>query len=158
MKPAVQTDEHTTDHRTRDGQLRHDHGRDERDAPGDQLLERLGPEGKPVGEHQPACAGCDVDDADQGLVWDALVARSRDREDHRADRCECERVQRDGERVALVVVAHEDRPHHAEGRDLGEREVDEDDLALDDMHAEVDQHAGHGEARQQRQPVDVDQL
>ena len=57
-----------------------------------------------------------------------------------------------------MVVAHEDGPHHAERRDLREREIDEDHLALDDVHAEVHEHPGYGEAREQRKPVDVDQL
>ena len=133
----------TATDRAADRELRHDRGRDERDAAGDQLVQRLGAEREPIGEHEPAGTRRDIDDADQRLVRDPLVARSRDREHERADRGERERVQRDRERVVLVVVAHQDRPHHAERRDLREREVDEDHLALDDVHAEVDEDPRH---------------
>jgi hypothetical protein len=56
-----------------------------------------------------------------------------------------------------VVVAHEDRPHHAEGGDLGERDVHENDLALDDVHAERP-GSRDGEAGQDRQALDIEQL
>ena len=45
----------------------------------------------------------------------------------------------------------EQRDGGAEGRDLRERQVDEDDPALDDMHAQIGVNAGDDEARGKRQ-------
>ena len=52
--------------------------------------------------------------------------------------------------MRVEVVAGEQRDGRAERGDLREREVDEDDPALDHVHAEVGVDAGQDEAGQKR--------
>ena len=69
------------------------------------------------------------------------------REHRRADEreAEAEPVDAGGVRIA-AGERQQHRDRRAERRDLREREVDEDDAALDDVHAEVGVDAGENQA------------
>jgi hypothetical protein len=54
--------------------------------------------------------------------------------------------------VGLVVVPHQDRPHHAERGDLRQREVDENDFARQHLDAEIGVDADEAHGHEKRQP------
>jgi hypothetical protein len=100
------------------------------------ILEVLGPFGGLAHGQDRGGRGDGVDDADDRLLGDTRLAmHAREREDRRADDREAERPEVRHRVVQLVSgqIGH----GRAEGGDLGEREVDEDDPPLDHVHAEV---------------------
>ena len=89
-------------------------------------------------------------DPDQGLLRDRGVVFTRECEDQSADQRESEREEVGLDRV--VLDTDEERHGRTEGGDLSERQIDENDPALDHVQAEVgvgheDDH-GHHERRQ----------
>ena len=103
-----------------------------------------------VQEEDRGRGGHRVDDADHGLLRDTPLARPREREDRRAGEREAERHPV-GDR-AVQVGADEVGSGRAEGRHLGQRDVDEDDLAGDHVEPEVAVDEREDQAGEERQP------
>ena len=95
---------------------------------------------------------CDgVGDADDGFLRDAGVSAPDRREDRRADEREQEADPVDRRRVRIAAEPRQqDRDRRAERGNLRQREVDEDDAPLDDVHAEVRVDAGDDQAGDER--------
>ena len=110
----------------------------------------LGPVRRPVGEQHGAGRRDRVDDADHRLLGDVALSTPGEGQDEGAE---------DGEPEpagigfpGLQVEAEEEGGGGAQGGDLGQRDVDEDDFSGDDMKPEVGVDAGQHEAHQERHP------
>jgi hypothetical protein len=114
------------------------------------LLDVLGLAGRLGQEQQRGRGRRRVDDADERLVRHLLVPHAGQREERRADEGEAERHQVDHRGVVVRIVAEQDGVDRAERRDLGERQVDEDHLAQEDVDAEVAVDADQDQAHRQR--------
>ena len=92
-----------------------------------------------------------VGDADDRLLRNPRLLAADRREQHRAQEREGEADPVDGRPVR---IAARDRQQQGNGRperrNLRERQVDEDDSALDHVHAEIRVDAGDDQARQER--------
>ena len=81
------------------------------------------------------------------------------REDRGADEREAEADPVDRRRVRIAAGARQQhRDRRAERGDLREREVDEDDAALDDVHAEIGVDAGQDQAGDERRRQELEDL
>ena len=60
--------------------------------------------------------------------------------------------------AAAVLVAEHERRRRAEGGDLRERDVNEDDLAGEHVDAEVGVDAGEDQAHEERHPQDAEEI
>ena len=92
--------------------------------------------------------GDDINNPDERFLGNPLVAGPGEGEHDGADEGEAKR-----ERVALPVVdvVTDDHGHTgAEGGGLGQREVDENDSALNDVQAKINQQPGQRQAGDQR--------
>jgi len=86
-----------------------------------------------IGQQHGAGRRRRVDDTDHGLLRDAPLAATGEGQHERADH---RREEAGGVGLPGVeLVAEEKRRGRAEGGDLGERDVDEDHLAREDVHA-----------------------
>ncbi len=56
----------------------------------------------------------------------------------------------------MHVVTEENTDRRSEGRDLGERKVDEDHASLDDVDAQVGQHSSQDQAGDERGEEDLE--
>ncbi len=140
-----------------------DHGGLDHRRPGDPeqaahqgLLDVLGPLGGPVGHQDGPGQGHRVDDADDGLLGDALVPHPGHGEDGRPRHREAQ-----GEQVgprAVRAQAEEVAAGGAQGRDLGQGQVDEDDPALDDVHAQVGVDAHEHDAGGERRGHELEEI
>src|SRR5437763_1819545 len=102
------------------------------------MLELLLPAGHSTQQEDHARRRHDERNADDRLLRNvALFAAPRPTKEAGGQERHAERQQK---RDAIVELIPQDESHTgAEGRDLREREVDENDLALDDMEAQVDE-------------------
>ena len=116
----------------------------------------LGAVRRAVGEQHGGGGRHRVDDADDGLLRHVAPAGSRERQDQGSEECRPE-----PERVGLPRVqipAEEERGGGAEGGDLGQGDVDEDDLARQHVHAEIGVDAREHETHQEREPQEREEL
>ena len=114
-------------------------------VPDQHLLQVLGLLGR-LGHQEDRHGGRDdIDDADDRFLRNARLAMDpRDGEDRRAQEGEPEReeVRPVGVQVVPRQVGH-GRPERG---DLGQRQVDENDAALDDVHPEIGVDSGQDQA------------
>ena len=112
--------------------------------------------GGAVGEQHGARRGYRVDDTDDGFLRDVPTSRPRQGQDQRADEG---REESDGVRLPRVhVVADEERGGRAQRGDLGQGDIDEDDLTGQNVDAEVGVDPGEDEAHQERDPQQLQQV
>ena len=92
-----------------------------------------------------------VADADDGFLRNPRAAAADRRKHERADEGEHQADPVDDRRVRVAVgERQQQRDRRAERRDLRERQVDEDDAALDDVDAEIGVDAGQDQAGDKR--------
>src|ERR1700738_3607036 len=90
-----------------------------------------------------------VSNTDESFLGNMAAPCSRKSENGGADKSE---RQADPIGAATVGIHTRDDGHNgAQGGDLREREIDEDNAALDDMHPEIGVNAGENEAGHKRQ-------
>jgi hypothetical protein len=136
------------DHGVEHGQPRHVPGPDREQLADQDVTDVLGAVRGVVEDQDAGRRGHRVDDADDRLLRHAPVLAAREREHGGADDRET-----DGQRVGhgFAGLAAEQRGDRgAEYRHLGQREIDEDDLALDHVQTEVDVNPGDTQQGQER--------
>ena len=95
--------------------------------------------------------------ADHRLLRDARAAvHAREREHHRADESEAERKQVG--HAGVQVVTSEVSGGRAQRRDLRQRQIDEDDAALDHVHAQIGVNPGQDETGDKGRRQEVENL
>jgi hypothetical protein len=105
------------------------------DIPGQNLLEMLGALRGPVDQQDRSCRRNDVDDPDERFLGHARCPGARERQQHGRQQCEGEGVSVG--RKALRGMAEHEGDGRAEGCDLGQREIDENDIAGEYLDSEV---------------------
>jgi hypothetical protein len=106
--------------------------------------------GGAVRQQDGAGRGGSVHDSDHGLLRHAPLAAARERKHERADH---RREEAGAVRLPRVkLVAEQERSGCAERGDLGERDVDEDDLARQHVDAEIRVDSGENQAHEERRP------
>jgi len=110
----------------------------------------------PIGEQHGPRRRDRVDDADHRLLGDVTAPASRQREDERADQGGREP---EGVRLPGVgLVSEQERRCRAQGGDLREGDVDEDDLAREHVDPEVRVDARQHQAHEEWCPQDRKEL
>ena len=100
-----------------------------------------------------------VADADDRFLRDPRVLAADHREDRGADERERQADPVDRRRVRIAArERQQQRDRRAERRNLRQREIDEDDPALDDVHAQVGVDAGQDQAGDERRGQELDDL
>ncbi len=127
------------------------HGEDRADQ---KLLDVLRSLRRAVERQHAERGGHRVNDADDRLLLQRFLVRPHERKEHRSADRKGERVPVAG--LALHRMAGEDRRGQAEGRDLREREIDEDHAASEDMQAEIGVDAGEDDAGNERPQQQLD--
>ena len=133
------------------GGLRHLGPRDGEDVADEHVLEVLALRRRLAHRENRRGRRDRVADADDRLLGDARAVPADRREDERAEKGEREADPVDDRRVRIAAGDREqDRDRRAERRNLRQRQIDEDDAALDDVHAEIRVDAGEDQARDER--------
>ena len=94
--------------------------------------------------------GYDVDDADQRFLRHARTPAARERQQHRGEQRERERIA--VSRDALGRVAEHEGHSRAKRRDLRERQINEDHFARKDLNAEISMNADQADGHEERRP------
>jgi len=131
-------------------------GGDREDTADEDLLDVLTALGGAVDDQHRSGRGHRIDDADDRLLRYRCPPCPARREDERAPDREGEGVPVG--RVALEGMPEEEGDGDPERRHLGEREIDEDDAAGQDVEPQVDVDPGQDQARQERDPEELDHL
>jgi hypothetical protein len=110
--------------------------------------------GRAVHREHRRRGGDDIDDADEGFLWDRGALRAAHREERRASHREGQRIPVGGR--ALDGMSGQIRDGDTERRHLGQREVHENDAASQHVQTQVDMNAGQDETGEKRKTEDVE--
>ena len=125
--------------------------RDQKHVPHEHVLDFL-PAGRGFGEEENrGSRGRRINNADEGFLRNFLFAHPRDREGAGAHECEGEGKEGHFEGIAVGIVAQHESVGGAQSRDLRQRQVDEDDLARNDVDSQIDMVDGQHEAGKKRE-------
>ena len=144
------------DRRIERGDLDHLGSPDREEVADEHRAHVLGAVRRAIREEHGGCGRDGIDDADHGLLGHVTPPATRQREHQRPDERsgEAERVRLPG----VGLPAEEERRRRAEGGDLRERDVHEDDLAGEDVDAEIGVDAGEHQAHEERRPQEREEL
>ena len=125
--------------------------RDRQDVPHQHVVQMLGLRRGLAHRENRRRRGHGVADADDGFLRNPRPLAANRREDGRADEREREADPVHDRRMRVAAgERHQHRDGRAERGNLRQRQVHEDDAALDDVHAQIGMNAGENQARDER--------
>ena len=126
------------------------------DIAGQDLLEMLGALRGPVDQQDRSCRRNHVDDPDERFLGHPRCPGARERQQHGRQQCEGQGVAVG--RKALRGMTEHERDGRAEGGDLGQRQIDENDIAGEYLDSEVSVDADKTHRYQERWPEKCERL